>query len=87
MAELAFALFDTAAAWDERGALARFRRALRCADQHVLDDLLESIAGHPDHPYLDDPCVESALLTVLLGEQKRLLGIQEGLSALLIGDG
>jgi hypothetical protein len=92
MTELAFVLFETAAAWDERGALARFRRALRRADQLVLDDLLE-LAGELVKQNIldrDDPCIEPALLALLLGEQKRLTGIREGLravKALQVGDG
>jgi hypothetical protein len=81
MVDLAFMLFETAAAWDERGALARFRRALRRADQLVLDDMIGPLVGQPGLPRLEsaDACVESALCAVLLGEQKRLLGIEEEL--------
>jgi hypothetical protein len=92
MADLAFVLFDTVGAWDDRGALARFRRALRRADQLVLDDMLAPLLGQPGLPSLEnnDPCLEPALFAVLLGEQKRLVGIQEGLrqiAALQIIDG
>ncbi len=79
MVDLSFALFETAAAWDEQGALARFRRALRRADQLVLDDLFSSVSPKPGMAFLSELSVETALLTALLEEQKELLRLREAL--------
>jgi len=90
LADSRVALFENAAAWEAQGALARFRRALRRADQRVLDDLLAAVPALPGVTFLRDLCVEAALLAVLLDEQKDLIFIQEGLhatAALQTGDG
>lgn len=90
MGELVPLLVKTAAAWEERGALARFRRALRRRDQLVLDALLQSDPAQPGISCVCDLPVETALLHMLLEEQKELHAIQEGLRTLRvlnIGDG
>jgi hypothetical protein len=84
------ALVKTAAAWEEQGALARFRRALRRRDQLVLDDLLQGAPIQADMTLSPELSVEAAVLSMLLEEQKRLLLIQEGLRELVgrnAGDG
>jgi hypothetical protein len=91
MGDLSFpVLYETAAAWEMQSTLARFRRALRRRDQHVLDDLLGLFPWQVGAVVPREMEIEAALLAALLGEQKELIGIQEALlelAARQIGDG
>lgn len=77
----------TMAFLQEQASFARFRRALRRADQHALDDLFAAAhhhlaaAAHAAHPLP----FEVFLLAMLLEEHKQNLRHQEVLYALLTG--
>ena len=68
----------------EEEALSRYRRALRRADQHALDDLFNSAQRHlPAAAYAAHTLpMEIFLLSMLLEEHKQLVKLKAELEAL-----
>ena len=68
----------TLAFLEEQDSLKRFRRALRKADQQVLDDLLVSARQHiPASGYAAYPLpLETFLLAMLLEEHKEIMRLR-----------
>lgn len=65
----------------EQAAFANFRRALRAADQHLLDDLFAAARQHTAAISLADHALplESMLLAMLLEQQRRIERLEQQL--------
>jgi len=79
MSNMARVLMKTALAWEEQGALPRFRRALRRRDQLVLDHLLQDVSKMPGLDLLSNAPLEMSLMKLLVEEQRELLALQHEL--------
>jgi hypothetical protein len=68
----------------ERAAFARFRRALRRSDQHVLDDLFVSAQKHLSAASYASHALpfETFLLSMLLEEHKEIIRLRREVTEL-----
>ena len=69
---------------DTEAALSRFRRALRCSDQYILDGLFAAARRHTAAISQTDALLpfEAALLAILLEQAKELSVLRQELDVL-----